>query len=156
MKRALAIPLGLSLFALAVASFVISRPAGKVNAPATPVAAVKAATIEVAQNDDYLPPLLGIFDDQDLLAPTAMEEVAEASFERPNLLPVEILRQVAWPAAGLGSFDCGYDHPLNMPLNPSQIVLPEPKLTVADSRYAEHRHTAGRLLRRLRRGSRTT
>ncbi len=126
MKRALAIPLGLSLFGLAVASFAISRPANKVPAASMPVAAATSSTVEVAQADDYLPPLLGIFDDQDLVVPTALEEVAGAGFERPNLLPAEILSQAAWPAAQASDLlTVGFDNPLPIPMNSTpKIVLP--------------------------------
>ncbi len=116
MKRGLAIPCGLLLFAIAVGSFLTSRPAGPIAAPTKTITA--AAPIEVARNDDYVPPLLGIFDDQEMAAAGPLSELASVSFEEPRLLPLEVLRQTDWPSAQPDMLQTvGYDNPIPLPFN---------------------------------------
>ena len=119
MKRGLAIPIGLSLFGIAVASFVSTRSAEKAIVP-TRAVAVAPASIEVAANDDYLPPLLGIFDDQEVAVPGALAQLTAFSEGAPRPLSIELMRQVSWPSAQPGMLmQVGYDNPLPLPLTPS-------------------------------------
>ena len=118
MKRGLAIPCGLLLFAIAVAPFLTSRP----TAPAitrNKISVAVPAAIEVAQNDDYLPPLLGIFDDQELASPSAFNSLATVSFDEPRMLPVEILTKTDWPSAQPDMLlRVGFDNPVPPPFIP--------------------------------------
>jgi hypothetical protein len=124
MKRGLAIPIGLSLFGLAVASFVGTRSADRSVVPTQNVAAAPAASsIEMAANDDYLPPLLGIYDDQELAVPGAFAQLTSFSEDAPRPLSLEVLRQASWPAAQPGILmQVGYDNPLPLPMSPSPKV----------------------------------
>lgn len=97
MKRGLAIPCGLLLFGLAVASGLKSRPAAPLALPIQTVAA-SATGIEVVLNDEYVPPLLGIFDEEDVATPGPFGALATVSLEEPSPLPMEVLRSTAWPA----------------------------------------------------------
>ncbi len=116
MKRGLAIPCGLLLFAIAVASFLTSRPAGPIATPTKTTAT--SAPLEVAQKDDYIAPLLGIFDDQEMAAAGPFSELASVSFEEPRLLPLEVLRQTDWPSAQPDILQTvGYDNPVPLPFN---------------------------------------
>ena len=132
MKRGLAIPCGLLLFAIAVAPFLTSRP----TAPAitrNQNTVARVAAIELAQNDDYLPPLLGIFDDQEVAAPGPFNSLATVSFDEPRMLPVEILTKTDWPAAQPDLLQrVGYDNPVPppfvpIPKNPGQTssIMPD-------------------------------
>ena len=140
MKRGIAIPCGLLLFAIAVAPFLTSRPTAPAitrnnnnNNVALP------AAVEVAQNDDYLPPLLGIYDDQELAAPSPFNSLATVSFDEPRMLPAEILTKTDWPAAQPDSLlRVGYDNPvpppfIPIPKNPGQTSSVMPDLFEAPS-----------------------
>ncbi len=123
MKRGLAIPIGLSLFGLAVASFVGTRSANQAIVPTQAISAAPIASIEVAANDDYLPPLLGIYDDQELAVPGAFAQLTSLTEEAPRPLSLEVLRQASWPVAQPGILmQVGYDNPMPLPLSPSPKV----------------------------------